>query len=231
MQKNAKNNRKLWFRCLKTIMRIFARKPKYIYLGEEYNGPAIILSNHAGAKGPLAHELYTKKAIRVWGTYEMNSKLCDVYKYLSNIYFYKKKHINIHLSRFISIFAAPVLYVFYRGLQLIPTYPDYRFRTTLKQSIKALEDGQTLLIFPEDSSNGYHDVLTEFKPGFIYLSQYAYERGHDLPIYIAYFQKKSRKLIFDKPVLYSELLKLNLTNEELLIKLCDRCNELGKMSV
>ena len=231
MQKTAKNNRKRWFRCLKAIIRVFKKKPNYVFLGEEYNGPALLLSNHSAASGPLAHELYTEKPIRIWGTYEMNSGIRMVYRYLSNIYFHKKKHFNIHLSRFISIFAAPLLFLFYRGLRLIPTYPDYRFRSTLKESMKALEEGQTLLIFPEDSSDGYHDELTKFNPGCLSIAQYAFDRGYDLPIFVAYYQKKTKNLIFDKPFLYSELKGLNLTKEELLIKLRDRCNELGKMEV
>lgn len=229
MDKNFKENRKPWFRFIKVIIRIFKGRCKYVYLGEEYQGPCLVLSNHSGASGPLAHELYTKKRIRLWGTYEMNSGIKDVYKYLSTIYFHQKKHINKTLSKIIGFIVAPFLYIFYRGLKLIATYPDYRFKNTLKESMDAIMDNQSLIIFPENSSNGYFDKIKEFKTGWYVFASYAYAKGYDLPIFIAYYQKKTKTLVFDKKVLFSELLELGLSKEELSNKLRERCNELGKM--
>jgi len=229
--KTAKENRALWFRIVKGFLRIFVRKPKYIYLKEEFTGPCLILSNHCSVHGPLAYELFTDKCIRLWGTYEMNSDLKSVYRYLSNVYFHQKKHINKFLSKIIGFIACPILYIFYRGLRLISTYTDYRFKNTLRESMEALKDDQTLVIFPEDSSEGYFDEIKVFKPGFLALANHAYKTGLDLPIFVAYYNHKTRNLIFDKKVMYSELLSLNLTSEELLDKLRIRCNELGKMNL
>ena len=115
----------------------------------------------------------------------------------------------------------------YLGLNLISTYPDMRLKTTLRESIKILNKGESIVIFPENSSNGYFDTLIEFEPGFVLLMEMALAKGTDLPVYIMYFQKKNNRYIVDKKVYASELLSLGLSKEELAEKMKNRCNELA----
>lgn len=97
----------------------------------------------------------------------MNSGLKSTYNYLTNNYYTKKKHWNLHLARIFCLIAAPLCNLFYKGLNLISTYPDTRFRKTLKESIKTLQSGTNLIIFPEASENGYFDELTLFHEGSV----------------------------------------------------------------
>lgn len=228
-KKIKRTDRKLWFRCVKAVLKVFVRKPKFVFLGEEFKDQSIILCNHIGMSGPLTNELYFPNNFRFWGTYEMNSGLKEVYKYLSQIYFYKKKHFSKGMSKLISIIAAPVCNVFYKGIRLISTYPDHRFKSTVTESLKTIKENKSLIIFPEDSSNGYFDKLTNFFAGFTVLASTCLKRGLDLPIYVCYFRKKDKKYIVDKPILCSELLVGKLSRYEIASKICDRTNELGQM--
>ena len=231
MKHKLKRLRPRWFRVVKCFLKIFVKKPKFIYLGDEIKQPSLILSNHVGSKGPLLLELYLKTPFRFWGTYEMNSNIFKVYSYLSKIYFHQKKHWPLFLSRIFCVIAAPLLWVFYRGLNLISTYRDYRFRNTIKQSILEVQNNRSIVIFPEDSSNGYHDKITKFFAGFMFFAKTCYKQGIDLPIYVAYLKKKTKEFIVDKPVLYSELLKLNLLPQEVAEMLCNRMNELSSIEI
>ena len=219
--------RSLWFKCFKVILLPFIRKPRFVYLGEQFADKALVVSNHIGAKAPLTFELYFPKLFRFWGTYEMNSSLKEVYKYLSEVYYGRKKHWNIVASKLFCLIAAPLAYLFYRGLKLISTYPDYRFKNTLKETVKTLEYDCNIIVFPEDSSNGYFDEITEFFAGFITLAKYCYRQGMDLPIYVTYLRRKEGVYIIDKPIKTSELLATGLSKYELAEKLRSRCNELG----
>ena len=231
MKHKLKRLRPRWFRVVKSFLKIFVKKPKFIYLGDEIKQPSLILSNHVGSKGPLLLELYLKTPFRFWGTYEMNSNVFKVYSYLSKIYFHQKKHWPLFLARIFCVIAAPLLWVFYRGLNLISTYRDYRFRNTIKQSILEVQNNRSIVIFPEDSSNGYHDKITKFFAGFMFFAKTCYKQGIDLPIYVAYLKKKTKEFIVDKPVLYSELLKLNLSPQEVAEMLCNRMNELSSIEI
>ena len=231
MAKKAKNSgtRRLWFKCLKAFLKLIIKRPQYVYLGEEFAEKSIILSNHVGAKGPLSHELYFPKAFRFWGTYEMNMGLGEVYKYLSKTYYHEKKHWKLIWARLFCLIAAPVAFLFYRGLKLIPTYRDSRLKKTFDISMKVLDEGLSLIIFPEDSHDGYHDELKKFYPGFLVLAQQRLRRGEDLPIYLSYLNKRTGQYVIDKPILTSELLKEGKSREEIAEQLRIRCNELGKM--
>ena len=86
-----------------------------------------------------------------------------------------------------------------------------------------------MVVFPEKSDNGYFDELTGFYPGIVMLFQYCQRHGLDVPVHVAYLRRKRKQYIFDAPVTVGELLRLGLSREELAQRLCDRCNELGKM--
>jgi hypothetical protein len=92
----------------------------------------------------------------------------------------------------------------------------------------ALEDGHSLVIYPEDSTNGYLDELEGFHGGFLMMGEICLRRGIDFPIAVAYYKKSERKYIIDKPVMVSELLAGGRHRDEVARELCDRCNYLGR---
>lgn len=220
---------KAWFRFMKRLTVKRYKKPEFIYLGEEIEKGGIILSNHEGTDAPMSLELYLDKPIRMWGAHEMNSGVVKMYKYQSRVYYHEKKHWNLHLARLFCLIASPITNLFYKGLNLISTYRDTRFRRTVRESVEALQQGYNIVIFPEDSAKGYLAELEGFFAGFVVLAESCLKKGMDLPIYVTYFRKQDLKYIVDKPVLYSELCKGGRTRKEISIRLVERCNELGKM--
>ena len=231
MKKKSKALRKKWFRGLKKIMRLFIKKSDFVYLGDKIEGNSIVLSNHVGTSAPLAWELYSDAKFRFWGASEMNSGLIKLYKYQTRVYYHEKKHWNLHLARLFCLLASPLTYMFYKGLNLISTYHDVRFRTTLSESIRTFEDGHSVIIFPEISDKGYLDELEGFHQGFLMLASICHKKGMDLSVYISYYRKSERLYVVDKPFKISELFAEGLSRDEMAKKLCNRCNELGKMEI
>ena len=220
---------KWWFRCLKTLMKGRYKCPTFVYLGEKFEKEGVILSNHEGTDAPLSLEMYCDRPLRIWGAHEMNSGLISMYKYQTQVYYHEKKGWNLHLARLFCLVATPLTNLFYSGLNLISTYRDGRFITTLRQSVDALKNGENIVIFPEDSTNGYLEELEGFHLGFVALCEVCKKRGIDVKIYVTYFRKKDLLYIVDKPILYSELSKICKTKEEKANFLLKRCNELGQM--
>lgn len=225
-EKKVKKERGWWLVIFKAILRLFISKPKFKYMGDEIQDGSIVLSNHEGASGPLKLELYLNHSFRLWGAWEMNSHLGHVYTYLSKVYFHQKKHWPLFLARLFCIIAAPIVFCFYRGLNLISTYPDARLKKTIEQSVATIEKNQTVVLFPEDSSTGYHEKLTSFLPGFTLFAKKCLKKGIDVPIYLAYLKKKSNTFIIDKPVKFSELYEKYQEPEEIASILCNRINEI-----
>ena len=226
-----KDIRKPWFRVIKKIMRLFIGESEFIYLGEKIKEPTIVLSNHVGTSAPLALELYGNLPFRFWGAYEMNSGLIKLYKYQTRIYYHEKKHWNLHLARLFCLIASPLTYMFYKGINLISTYHDIRFKTTISESIDTLSQGKSVVIFPEISDKGYLDVLEGFHQGFTVLGSILLRKGMDVPITVAYYRKNEKKYIVDRPVMLSDIFKDGVSREEIAKQLCNRCNELGQMNI
>ncbi len=221
--------RKWWFRCLKKMMKCRYKQPNFVYLGDKIGKGGVILSNHEGTDAPMSLEIYLNAPIRMWGASEMNSGLVKMYKYQTRVYYHEKKGWNLHLARLFCLIATPLTNLFYKGLNLISTYRDVNFLKTAKESMEAIDRGENLVIFPEDSTNGYLDELEGFHKGFVVFANQALRKGYDLPIYVTYFRKSDRTYIIDKPVMFSTLLKNSTSKEDLADKLRLRCNELGKI--
>ena len=159
----------------------------------------------------------------------MNSGLIKMYKYQTKVYYHEKKHWNLFGARMFCLLASPLTNIFYKGLNLISTYPDARFTKTIKESINAIRNGENIVIFPEKSTNGYQATLDGFYAGFVLFAEVCKRGGIDLPVFVSYFNKEKKIYLIDKPVKYSELCKNGETRELIAQKLCDRCNELGRM--
>ena len=224
------NKRKWWFRVLKKIMKIRYKEPQFIYLGEEIKDGSIILSNHEGTDAPMSLEIYLDKPIRMWGAHEMNSGVVSMYKYQSRVYYHEKKGWNLFLARLFCLIASPLTNLFYKGLNLISTYKDIRFVKTIKESVKTIKNKESIVIYPEDSKNGYLEQLEGFFAGFVMLADRLKKEGIDVAIYVSYFKKKECVYIIDEPVMYSQLIKNGASREEIANILCTRCNELGKIN-
>ncbi len=223
--------RKLYFRALKRVMRIKYKKPRFVYLGEPVTKGAIILSNHEGTDAPMSLEIYGNIPLRMWGAHEMNSGVISTYKYQSKVYYHQKKHWNLGLARLFCIIASPLSSLFYSGFDLISTYRDARLRSTIRESLKALKSGDNIVIFPEDSTNGYLKELEGFHPGFALLASQCLKHDMDVPVYVAYYRKEDNTYIFDAPVLCSDLFKNGEDKRAIAARLCERCNQLGKTEI
>lgn len=91
-KENNVNQRKWWFRFLKKLMHGRYKKPTFVFLGKEFEDGSIILSNHEGTDAPMAVEIYMNRKFRMWGAYEMNSGLVNMYKYQTRVYYHQRKH-------------------------------------------------------------------------------------------------------------------------------------------
>ena len=229
MGKKVVKKGKPWFRFMKKLMTSRYKEPKFIYIGEEFKNGSLILSNHEGTDSPMSLEMYLPKPFRLWGAHEMNSGLIKMYKYQTRVYYHEKKHWNLHLARLFCLLASPLTNLFYKGLNLISTYKDGRFMKTLRESFQAVQEGNSIVVFPEDSTKGYLAELEGFFAGFAVFAEYCYKKGVDLPIVVSYFKKNERVYIFDNPINYSVLLAECGTKEKMIDRLLKRCNELGKM--
>ena len=151
------------------------------------------------------------------------------YKYLSYDYYHLKHKNSLPKARLKAFLLTPLMGMFYRGMGLISTYPDMRLKETIKISLNFLKQGVSILIFPEDSSNGYLDEATHYFPGFLVLAkEYVRKEKKDIKIYNLLFDKDSNTIVIDKFINYLEY--PNRDNYRMQAEnLLKRSNELRKL--
>lgn len=199
--------KKISFKIARFLVKLLYHKPKVIYLGDKLNkGPFLFLINHCGTKTPPKIECYFPRDFYMWGTYEMTLGMKSIHHYLTYTFYYKKKHWPRIFAILVGTIFTPFAYMFYQGMRIIPTYPDSRFLSSLKTSVDTIKNGKAIVIYPEDSNDGYKDEIEKVFNGYLTFCDLALRRGFDLPIYVSYYNRKKNRVIVDKPIVYSELL-------------------------
>lgn len=217
------------YRILSAILRVFKKQPTIINLNDGLEDQAIFVSNHSAASGPLTLSLYMPKLFIPWGIHDMCEGYLARWKYLYHVFYQQKLGYSKVRSFFIATGFALISKILYRAMQVIPTYTDMRLMETIRLSTQAIDSNIPILVFPEDSSNGYHEVLTYYNSGFVYFAmQYHRKNDLDLPIYSVYYSKKDKAMIIDRPIYVQPLLAEGKNKEEIAELFRLRTNELRK---
>lgn len=222
-----KKKKRPFFSFVKGILRLFYKKPKIVYLGGETEQPAIILSNHVALKGPLIHELHFPVSTVKWGAGEMLGNYKTRFNYLRNVFYMQKRGYGKARATFIAIFSAAFSKFFYRGMNVVPTWHDARMFNTVTYSVDVLNGGGSVLIFPENSDEGYKDVLTEFHAGFVTLAECYYKKtGKDVPVQPVYYNQKKKIMAVGKPMFVQDYVKKGLNRAQIADEFRKIVNEL-----
>ena len=222
-----RQKRNLFFEFIKAILRIFYRKPKIINLAGELPDKCVFLSNHAAKNGPMALELYFPKSTVKWGAHEMLGNYRSRKSYLKDVYYIQKRHIKPFWAGIFARFEAIFSPLFYKIMNFIGTYRDARFKKTLELSVEKLAENRPIMIFPEDSSEGYFDVVKGFIPGFVLLvTAYKRRTGEDLPVYPVYYSRKKGLIIIGQPDFVDKMLEGGASRQEIADCFCEKVNDL-----
>lgn len=167
---------------------------------EKLPDKAIIVSVHAAKNGPLAFSVSYPKFAVTWGHHAMLGSYKERFNYLRNVLYIQKMHKNKFIATLKALYEAVFSIYVYKGIKVIGTYTDMRLLTTVRNSVDVLNSNASVVIYPEDSSEGYFDELRSVFPGFSILSEIYYKKhGEDVPIIPAYISTSKKRLIIGKP--------------------------------
>ena len=215
------------YSVLSTVFKAFKKKPDIINLNAGISDQAIFVSNHSAASGPFTLSIYFPKLFRPWGIYHMCFRYRERWNYLYHIFYQQKLGFGKFKAFISATFLGLLTGLAYRSMKVIPSYEDARLLTTLRTSMEQLKQQQPILIFPEDSSKGYHEVLTHYHPGFVFLAEQFYRKHQvDLPVYSVYYNKKENAFIIDEPKFITTLFNQGHSREDIARMFRDRANEL-----
>lgn len=152
------------WKVVSKLLKGIYKKPQILNLNEEISEKSILVANHSAMNGPVVYSLYFPLFHATLGAYQMLGNYKSRFRYLRDVYFVQKRGMKKFPATLIASFEAIFSIFFYRGMKVLPSYDDARVVTTIKNSIACIDANVPVMIFPEDSSTGYHEKLKSFSP-------------------------------------------------------------------
>jgi 1-acyl-sn-glycerol-3-phosphate acyltransferase len=168
----------------KIIHRSLYKVMRYIILKTHISGrknikesiPAIFVANHEGAFGPISVMTALPLKIYPWVAHEVMEKK-SVSARIQKEFFEDALHLKPPLSSFLSRVLGQLCIAFMKNINAIPVYHNSkRIQITIAESLNLLLNGESILIFAEDSKKILNEAIYEFCSGFIHIAKLYYER-------------------------------------------------------
>ncbi len=215
------------FHFFRPIFALFFPKIEIICLPDHIEELAIYLGNHSAKSGPMTYELYFPNYYIPWGAHQMLGNYKSRFTYLRDTFYIQKQHLGKFRASLKAGFEAMFSKLIYKGMRFIGTYQDQRMMETIKTSVKLLEEGNAIMLFPEDSTEGYKEILSGFFSGFVMLADRYYKKHNiDLPVYPIYYSRKKKKLIIGHPLYVQDFVKQGLDRYQIADEFCKAMNQL-----
>ncbi len=197
------------------------------FLGEKFPKKCIIVSNHNNKKGPVVYEFSLPVRHATWGAHNMLGSYKMRFDYLRDVFYMQKNGVKKWKATLRAGFESLFSIFVYKGIKVLPTFTDARFRKTLQYSMQCLDNDLAVSVYPENSNEGYFDEMTHFFPGFVMLADLYFKRtGEDLPVFPVYYGRKKKKIVVGKPLYVQDFKKQGLNREEIAEKFRLEVNKL-----
>lgn len=163
---------------------------------------SIIVGNHTQMNGPIAAELYCPGKHYTWCAGEM-MHLKEVPGYAFRDFWSQKPKWTHPWYKLLSCIIAPLSVCVFNNANTIGVYHDTRLMGTFRNTIKRLQEGNHVVIFPEHDVK-YNHILYEFQDRFIDVAKMYYKKTGNavsfVPLYIA---PKLKTMYFGKPITFN----------------------------
>lgn len=196
-----KKETSLFFRILKWFVRLFYGRMEIEGLENLPEKNAVLVGNHSQMDGPIAGELFLPENCYTWCAGQM-MKLKEVPQYAFTDFWSQKPKWTHPFYKLLSYIIAPLAVLVFNDARTIAVYRDMRVMSTFKTSIKMLQEGKNLLIFPEKDER-YNNILYRFQENFVDVARLYEKKTQEavtfVPVYIA---PKLRKIYIGKGIVY-----------------------------
>jgi len=204
-------------KCILALLKIVVKKPQFINLNENEELPkrCILIGNHRSAIGPFTYRVHMKGVFMVGSAHQVCENFRNRWNYLYHVFYRKKNNVPAIPAFIRSTLLGVFIGRLYKLAGALPIYFDSRLVLTFKYCLQVLEEDIPVAFFPENSDDGYFEIVKKFNMGFLLIAKLYYEKhNEDVPIYTHHFASNPDRIITGKPMYYSELAKTH-TDEEI----------------
>ena len=217
----------LLYKIIKGLVRIFYRKMKVVGLENLPEKNAIIVGNHTQMNGPICGELFMPENCYTWCAGEM-MHLKEVPAYAFSDFWSQKPKCLQPFYRFLSYLIAPLAACIFTNARTIAVYRDMRIMSTFKETLKTLENGRNVLIFPEKDEK-YNNILYTFQENFINVAKlYSKKTGISLIFVPMYIAPKLNSMYIGKGIRFESINKIEEERKRISDYLSDEITKIAR---
>lgn len=186
----------LMYKIIKGLVALFY--PKTELVGQLPEGAAIVVGNHTKMNGPICSELFMPKPRYTWCIGEMMDKK-EVAAYAYKDFWSKKPKLLRPFYKLLSYIITPISVCVFNNADTIGVYHDARIMSTFKQTVKHLQEGCKVVIFPEHDAP-YNHIVNDFQDKFIDVARLYYKKtGQALAFVPMYIAPSLHQMVLGKP--------------------------------
>ena len=222
-----KKETSIFFKIIKFFVRLFYGKMEVVGLENLPEKNAIIVGNHSQMNGPIAGELFMADNCYIWCAGEMMN-LKEVPEYAFTDFWSQKSKWTQPFYKLASYLIAPLAVCIFNNARTIAVYKDMRIMSTFKQTIKMLNDGANILIFPEKDEK-HNNILYKFQENFIDVAKLYYKKtGIELTFVPMYIAPKLKKMYIGKGISFNSENSIEEEREKISAYLSEEITDIAR---
>ena len=187
----------------------------------------MIVGNHTQMHGPIIGELYFSHNTYTWCAEQM-MHLKEVPAYAYADFWSHKPRYSRWFYKGLSYIIAPFAACVFNKARTIAVYHDKRVVATLRESVKRMDEGANILIFPEHNQP-YNRILCDFQKGFVDLARiYHKHTGRELQFVPMYVAPALHEVHIGEPVSYEAGTPIKEERGRICATLMERITEMAE---
>ena len=189
------------FKIMKTFVRIIYGNMEVVGLENLPDHHAILVGNHTQMNGPICGELFLPDSCYIWCAGQM-MKWDEVPGYAFEDFWSQKPKWTHLFYKCMAYIITPLAVFVFNNARTIAVYKDMRIMGTFKNTIKMLQKGANILIFPEKDEK-HNNILYRFQENFIDVAKLYYKKtGVALTFVPMYIAPKLKKMYIGKGIVF-----------------------------
>lgn len=188
------------FHLIKKFLHFFYPTPQIC--GTLPDEPCIVVGNHSQIHGPIICELFFPEKFKIWCAGAM-MHLKDVPQYAFSDFWSQKPKYTHPYYKLCSYLIAPLSTFLFNQAHTIAVYRDARILSTFKKTVRALQDGENVIIFPEHDQKHNH-IVYAFEENFVDVARLYQKRTGTAPLFVPmYIAPRLHRICFGTPIRFS----------------------------
>lgn len=216
----------LSYRIIRGLVKLFYPKIEVIGAENLPDEPALIVGNHSQLHGPVACELYFPGNRYTWCAGQM-MELKEVPAYAYQDFWSGKPKYSRWFYKILSYIIAPLSVCIFNNAQTIGVYHDSRIISTFKNTVKRLQEGASVVVFPE-CYDEYNHIVHAFQENFCDIAKLYYRRtGKALAFVPLYIAPELKQMHIGKPIYYNPDEEMDIQRHRLCVELMDAITDMA----